>query len=345
MIGKTVLHYKILDKLGEGGMGVVYKAEDTKLERKIALKFLPAHYTADEKAVERFKREARAAAKLNHPNIVTIFEIGEHEGPEGASNTYIAMEYVEGESLRKKIPVGAYRDTPLSIGELIDIATQICEGLQEAHKAGIVHRDIKPENILIDKSGRVKILDFGLAQIKGMTRITKETSTVGTASYMSPEQYKAVAVDPRTDILSLGDVLFALLTVLFTFKVQYEAALMYSIVNTDPEPMTDVLEDMQKIVKKALVKNPDERYQSAKDLLKDLKNVDMETEADISVGKEQKPSIAVLPFRDMSPQKDIDYLCEGMAEDIINALTHIENMRVVARTSSFAFKDKQPNIR
>jgi len=163
MIGKTISHYKILEKIGEGGMGVVYKAEDTKLKRTVALKFLPKEYTKDKKARERFKREAQSAAALNHPNIVTIHEINEYE-----DQTYMAMEYVEGNSLRDEINKG-----PLPSDQIREITTQICAGLKEAHQADIVHRDIKPENILIDKSGRVKILDFGLAQMKGVSKLTK----------------------------------------------------------------------------------------------------------------------------------------------------------------------------
>ncbi len=185
MISKTISHYKILEKLGMGGMGEVYLAEDTKLDRKVALKFLPSHLTKDKEAVERFKREAKAAAALNHPNIVTIHEIGEHEG-----QTYIAMENVDGNSLREEIEKG-----PIAVDKVIDIAKQICEGLKDAHSEGIIHRDIKPENILIDKSGRVRVLDFGLARIKGFSKITKESSTLGTVNYMSPEQIRGILME------------------------------------------------------------------------------------------------------------------------------------------------------
>ncbi|MCK4826657.1 serine/threonine protein kinase, partial [bacterium] len=190
MIGKTISHYKIIKQLGAGGMGEVYLAEDTKLKRKVALKFLPPQLTVDKEAKARFEREAQAAAALNHPNIVTIFEIGEFK-----NQIFIAMEYVAGDTLRTKIDEGQ-----LTIDESINITNQICEGLVKSHQAGIVHRDIKPENILIDSDGHVKILDFGLAKLKGAGKLTKETSTLGTVFYMSPEQVGGKGVDQRTDI-------------------------------------------------------------------------------------------------------------------------------------------------
>ncbi len=177
MIGKTISHYKITEKLGSGGMGVVYLADDTKLKRQVAIKFLPEHLTKDKENVQRFEREAEAAAALNHPNIITIFDVIETDG-----QICIIMEYVNGKSLREKID-----DKNLAIEEILNITNQICEGLSEAHKAVIVHRDIKPENILIDSRGRVKILDFDLAKLKGVSKLTKETSTLGTIHYMSPD--------------------------------------------------------------------------------------------------------------------------------------------------------------
>ena len=264
MIGKTISHYKILEKLGEGGMGVVYKAEDTKLERKVALKFLPSHTTTDKEAVKRFEREAKAAAALNHPNIITIHEISEFEG-----QTFITIEYVEGKSLREKVS-----DSPLSIDETINITVQICEGLSKAHQAGIVHRDIKPENILIDEDGRVKIVDFGLAKLKGVGKLTKEKSTLGTIHYMSPEQTRGEEVDNRADIWSVGVVLYEMITGQCPFKGEYEQAVIYSILNEDPEPVTglrmDISVELERILKRALAKRPSERYQHIDDLLVDL---------------------------------------------------------------------------
>ena len=247
MIGKTISHYKILEKLGEGGMGVVYKAEDTKLDRFIALKFLPSQYTSDPEIVERFKREAKAAAALNHPNIITVYEVDEHQG-----QTFIAMEYVKGESLRDRMK------QELSPKEATELISQVCDGLSKAHKAGIVHRDIKPENIMIDEDGRVRILDFGLAKLKDVTRLTKESSTMGTLNYMSPEQIQNAKVDYRSDIFSLGLVLYEMITGQLPFKGEYEAAVSYAIMNEEPEPLArykaGLSDELQRIVNKTLTR-------------------------------------------------------------------------------------------
>jgi len=268
VIGKTISHYKILEELGRGGMGEVYLAEDTELDRKVALKFLPPQYTEDPEINARFKREAKAAAALNHPNIITIHEIGEHQG-----KAFIVMEYVKGQSLKNL--VGAYGDTPQPMNKIIDIAGQICEGLSEAHQAGIVHRDIKPENILIDANGRVKIADFGLAKAQGRTKLTEEGSTMGTLNYMSPEQIQSADVDHRSDIWSFGVVLYEMIAGQLPFKGDYEAAVSYSILQEEPEPLarykTGVSEGLQRIVDKALDKDKETRYQHADDVLADLK--------------------------------------------------------------------------
>ena len=225
MVGKTISHYNITEKIGEGGMGEVYLADDTKLKRQVAIKFLPEHLTKDKENVERFEREAEAAAALNHPNIITIFDVIETDG-----QICIIMEYVDGKSLSEKID-----DKNLAIEEILNITNQICEGLFEAHKADIVHRDIKPENILIDNRGRVKILDFGLAKLKGVSKLTKETSTLGTIHYMSPEQLQGKEVDHRSDIWSFGVVIYELLTGEVPFKGDYEQAVSYAILNEEPK--------------------------------------------------------------------------------------------------------------
>jgi len=270
MIGKTISHYKILEKLGAGGMGEVYLAEDTELDRKVALKFLPPQYTEDPEINARFKREAKAAAALNHPNIITIHEIGEHEG-----KAFIAMEYVEGQSLKDVVRNG--HDRSLPINQILDYASQICEGLSEAHHAGIVHRDIKPENILIDSKQRVKIADFGLAMQRDVTKLTRESSTFGTLSYMSPEQIQSANVDQRSDIFSVGVTLYEMITGQLPFKGDYEAAVTYSIMNEEPEPLarykTGISDELQRIVDKTLNKDTTTRYQSASDLLADLKGL------------------------------------------------------------------------
>ncbi len=264
MIGKTISHYKILEELGRGGMGVVYKAEDTKLGRTVALKFLPADLTRDPEAQERFLYEARAASALDHPNICTIHEINEVDG-----HHFIAMSYVDGVSLKDRIKSG-----PLSIDETIDIAGQIAGGLREAHEKGIIHRDIKPSNIMVTPKGRAKIMDFGLAKSPDRTQLTREGTTIGTVAYMSPEQTRGAEVDHRTDIWSLGVVLYEMLTGKQPFGGDYEQAVLYAILNADPEPVghlrTDVPTGLEGIVSRALDKNRDTRYRSAAALARDL---------------------------------------------------------------------------
>jgi len=272
MINQTISHYKILKKLGEGGMGEVYLAEDTELHRKVALKFLSSHLIFDNDSKARFKREAQAAAALNHPNIITIYEVAEFE-----ERSFIAMEYVEGQSLRKLLA-----EKELAAGNVIDVVMQICEGLNKAHQAGIVHRDMKPDNILIDKDGRVKILDFGLAKLKSAaTKLTKTSTTLGTVCYMSPEQARGEETDQRSDIFSVGVVLYELLTRQLPFKGEYEAAILYALANEEPEPLArykaGVPEALQRIVDKALKKDRSTRYQSAAEMLADLKGLQKET--------------------------------------------------------------------
>jgi serine/threonine protein kinase len=341
MIGKTISHYKILKKLGEGGMGEVFLADDTKLKRYVVLKFLSPHLTADKEATERFEREAQAAAALNHPNIITIHEIGEFEG-----RLFIAMEYAEGESLRERLNTPLHPPSrgdiggcsPLQIDNVIDYATQICEGLRAAHQTGIIHRDIKPENILVDKSGRVKILDFGLARMKGVTKLTKEASTLGTLKYMSPEQYQNKGVDHRTDIWSFGVVLFEMLTAQVPFRGEYEAAVMYSVVNEEPVSVSSIREDvpqnLEQIVGKALEKDPAMRYQSMQEVLEELKK----PISSVTAKEKKQKSIVVLPFDDMSPNKDNEYFSDGLTEEIITDLSQIHTLRVISRNSAMMLK-------
>jgi serine/threonine protein kinase len=269
MIGKTVSRYSILEKLGEGGMGVVYLAEDTRLHRRVALKFLPRHFTSDADARERFEREARAAAALNHPNIVTVYDIGEAE-----EHVFMAMELVEGETLDDRI-AGAASGRPMATGEIRDIVAQISEGLGKAHEAGIIHRDMKPSNIMIDGDGRVKILDFGLAKLKGSSKLTKEASTLGTVQYMSPEQARGEDVDRRSDIWSIGAVLYEMLTARQPFRGDYDQHVIYSILHDEPEPpglfRDDVPPELERIVRKAMRKDRNERYQDTDAILSDLR--------------------------------------------------------------------------
>src|ERR1051326_1405796 len=270
MIGQTISHYKILEKLGEGGMGVVYKALDTKLNLAGALKFLPRRLTADNTEKLRFAQAAQLAATLNHPNICTIYDIAEHDG-----EMFIAMELVDGQTLREK--KGA-----ISFKQAIDIGIQIADGLAAAHDKGIVHRDIKPENIMIRKDGIAQIMDFGLAKLRGnVSRLTKEGSTVGTAGYMSPEQVQGQEADHRADIFSLGVLLYELFTGQLPFKGVHETALAYEIVNVDAPPMSSVKPEidpaLDAIVMECLEKDPNERTQSVKQVSIDLKRFKRES--------------------------------------------------------------------
>jgi serine/threonine protein kinase len=225
MIGKTVSQYKIIEKLGEGGMGVVYKAQDTKLDRLVALKFLPLHVTATDTEKARFLQEAKAASAINHPNVCVIHDIQEHD-----KQQYIVMEYVEGVTLGQKI-----REGQLQLKNLIEYAIQIAEALNAAHNQNIVHRDIKSENIMVTPTNQFKVMDFGLAKLKGTAKLTKTSSTVGTLAYMSPEQIQGSEVDARSNIFSFSVVLYEMLTGQLPFKAEYESALMYSILNDEPE--------------------------------------------------------------------------------------------------------------
>lgn len=272
MIGSTVSHYNILEKLGGGGMGVVYKAEDSKLKRTVALKFLPDVFSSDDDAKKRFINEAQAASALQHNNICTIHDINETD--EG--QIFICMDCYEGETLKKKIEQG-----PIKIDEAIEILLQISTGLQKAHEKGIIHRDIKPANIFLTKDNVVKVLDFGLAKLSGQSMLTKTGSTLGTLAYMSPEQLKSSEVDSRADIFSLGVVFYEMLTGKLPFKGDYESALMYSIVNDEPEPLEkhipDVSSELTHIVSRALEKSPNDRYRTMDDLLIDLKRLKRDT--------------------------------------------------------------------
>ncbi len=343
MIGKTISHYKILEKLGGGDMGVVYKALDTKLKRTVALKFLPSELTRDPEAKQRFVQEAQAASSLDHPNICTIHEIDETEDDQ----MFICMACYEGETLKKKIERG-----PLKLEDVVDIAIQVAQGLTKAHSQGIVHRDIKPANIFITEDGQVKIVDFGLAKLAGQTRITKIGTAVGTVAYISPDQARGGEIDHRTDIWSLGVVLYEMLTGQLPFKGEHEEAVLYSIFKEEPQLIrhlrSDAPEALQQVVMKMMQKEPRRRYEDVEALIADLKSIDLKLgSAASSMIAEEKPSssIAVLPFVDMSPQQDQEYFCDGMAEELINSLTHIKGVRVVAWTSAFSFKGRDTDIR
>jgi serine/threonine protein kinase len=273
VVGKTISHYRVIEKLGGGGMGVVYKAQDLKLDRLVALKFLPSHIGQDAQEKQRFIHEAKAASALDHTNICNIHEIDETD--EG--QLFICMAYYEGETLKKKIEKGI-----LKIEDAINITIQISEGLCKAHQKDIIHRDIKPANIMITEDGIAKIVDFGLAKLAGQTKITKAGTTLGTVAYMSPEQIQGEEVDQRTDIWSLGVVLYEMLTGRIPFNGEYDSALMYSILNQDPESIRElcpnISSEMIQVLDRLLEKDPTKRYQSVNEILIILESVKRDPE-------------------------------------------------------------------
>jgi serine/threonine protein kinase/tetratricopeptide (TPR) repeat protein len=336
--GQKVAHYRILEQIHAGGMGIVYKAEDTRLGRTVALKVLPPDRPVTDSDRERFVREARAAAALRHPNICTVHDAGEDAGV-----SYIAMAYVPGRSLRQLLAEG-----PLGLERALDVAVQVARGLQAAHDAETIHRDIKSANVILDESGHATVLDFGIAKAKGQTQ-TGEGATVGTVAYMSPEQAEGSRVDHRTDVWSLGALLYEMLSGRPPFEGDQDAALIYQIVNRDPPSLrggdSEVPRSVARIVERAMEKKPANRYSSMKEMLEELERVRKDVEAGIASSATDEPAVAVLPFTNLSDEKNQDYFCHGMAEDIITSLSQIEGMRVVSRTSSFAFANVKLDIR
>lgn len=344
MIGQTVSHYRILEKLGEGGMGAVYKAEDLRLQRTIALKFLSPALTSDPEAKQSFINEAQTASALDHPNICTIYEIDET----AERQVFIAMAYYQGETLKSKIERG-----PTSLQEAITLIRQIGGGLAKAHEKGIVHRDVKPANLMVTDDQVVKILDFGVAKFQSRADFASPGVIIGTPSYMSPEQASGKPVDCRSDIWSLGVILFEMLTASLPFEGNNDRALMRAIVNDEPLPLNKFLSNpsanIQNILQRVLAKNPNERYQSIKEFFNDLDLIERNrlTQADtkvIQVVPPAVPSIAILPFVDLSPDKDQEYFSDGLAEEIINDLSRLKVLRIASRNSSFQFKEKNLNI-
>jgi serine/threonine protein kinase/Tfp pilus assembly protein PilF len=314
-------------------MGIVYKAEDTKLKRTVALKFLPPELTQDKEAKKRFIQEAQAAAALNHPNICTIYEVDEAD-----SQTFISMEYIEGQTLKDKLTSG-----PLSIDEAKELALKVAEGLSEAHQKGVVHRDIKPANIMLPEKGQAKITDFGLAKLSGGADLTKASTIMGTVAYMSPEQAKGEEVDHRTDIWSLGAMLYEMLSGERPFNKSHEQALIHGILNEEPTPIKEfragLPSSLERAIQRCLTKNAGDRYRNAREFMLDLKS------GPSAPLPKFKNSIAVLPFTNMSADTEQEYFCDGISEEIINSLTQISELRVVARTSAFSFKGKDIDVR
>jgi len=370
MIGKTVSHYRIIDKIGEGGMGVVYKAVDEKLNRTVALKFLSQKVSSTETDRKRFIHEAQAASGLDHSNICSIYEIDETSD----GQLFMVMPSYEGIPLNKKIEQG-----PLPIAEAINTAIQIAEGLQTAHEKGIVHRDIKSGNIFITQKGQVKILDFGLARSAEMSRMTKTGTTIGTIVYMSPEQARGEKVNHRTDIWSLGVILYEMISGGTPFQGDHYESILHQIINKEPEPVTslrsNVPMELERIVKKAMEKDCSMRYQSVEDMLVDLKKLSRESESTLSIEAPKKKtrtlrkrmylyggaavlaliiiavilflppeqtevidSIAVLPLENLMGDPEQEYFVDGMHEALILELSRISALKVISRTSAMQYK-------
>ena len=309
-----------------------------RLDRNVATKLLPPDLTRDETAKQRFLQEAKAASALDHPNICTIYEINETDD----GQLYLVMAHYEGETLKDRIARG-----PLAVNDAIDIATQVGEGLAEAHGAGIVHRDIKPANLLVTKTGVVKILDFGLAKLAGAEGMTQTGTTLGTVAYMSPEQLRGEEVDQRTDIWSLGVVLYEMVAGARPFKGERLEAVSVNVLQSQPTSLgrsrTGVSADLERLVNRALVKPVAERYQSTTELLGELRTLQSSPTV-VTPSQSDVPSIAVLPFANMSPDPEQEYFCEGMAEEILNALTGLEGLHVASRTSAFLAKANKFDI-
>jgi non-specific serine/threonine protein kinase len=341
MIGQTISHYKIVEKLGEGGMGVVYKAQDTKLDRPVAVKFLPSHLSASEENKARFRQEAKAAAALNHPNILGIFDIDELDG-----STFFVIEYVEGKTLKGHI-ASLKSGQGIPVPQAIDWTTQIAGGLKAAHEKHIVHRDIKSENIMMGKDGQLKIMDFGIAKLKGSTGLTKTGHSMGTLSYMSPEQAQGIPADERSDIWALGIVFFEMLTADLPFKAEHEAGLLYLIMNQDPPVPSDfdrtIPHLINDIVKKMLMKDPAHRNQSADEVLRALREA--ETEVRSGPAAVDNKAIAVLPFANIGGDKDNEYFGDGLAEELIVNLSQLKDIEVISRSSSMQYKGTNKDIK
>ncbi|MDP2914460.1 MAG: protein kinase [Candidatus Aminicenantes bacterium] len=344
--------YEFIEELGKGGMGRVYKVFDKKTKEDIALKILKPEIAGDKEILERFSNELTFARKIVHKNVARMFDLNEQDG-----TCYITMEYIPGEDLKSFIK----RVGQLPIRKAVDIAKQVCEGLAEAHKLGIVHRDLKPKNVMIDQDGNAKIMDFGIARSLKKNRITKTAVLIGTPDYMAPELAEGKEADERSDIYALGIVLYEMVTGRLPFEG--DTALTIALKHKTETPIDprefnpQVPEDLSLVILKCLEKNKENRFQRVEDLLKALNRLEtgVTTVDRVPLGKTTKEekitekkwekSIAVLPFDDSSSQRDQGYFCEGLADELINALTKIKDLRVVARTSAFAFRGEKLDVR
>jgi serine/threonine protein kinase/Flp pilus assembly protein TadD len=341
MIGQTISHYKILEKIGEGGMGVVYKAHDSKLDRTVALKFLssPVSFSGENKS--RFLNEARAAAALSHPHILSIYDIDEQE-----NKMFLVMEYINGKTLKSHISNLKSVDG-ISLTKSLDLAEVIARGLKAAHDKGIIHRDIKPENIMLSVDGNVKIMDFGLAKLKGGSQLTRTGTSIGTLAYMSPEQAQGAAADHRTDIWSFGILLYELLTGEVPFKGEHDAALLYLIVNETPIVPSSldrkIPQFVDGFVMKLMEKDPDRRYQSMDEILIEI--ADQKNRIQAFSQKSKTKTIVVLPFENISAEKDNEYFSDGLTEELIANLSVLQDIKIISRTTSMQYKGMKKDIK
>jgi serine/threonine protein kinase/Tfp pilus assembly protein PilF len=377
MIGQTISHYTILEKLGEGGMGVVYKAHDTKLDRYVALKFLPQQITVSEEDKARFLQEAKAISALNHTNIATIFDIDDADGKK-----FLVLEYISGGTMKSQLNRRKTADQELSISEVIGYSIQMAEGLAHAHRHGIVHRDIKSDNVMLTDEGKVKITDFGLAKLRGTTQLTRTGSTIGTLAYMAPEQLRGEEIDHRADLFSFGVVMYEMAALRLPFRGEHEAALTYSIANEDPASVSshrkDIPQELDQIIMKCLQKDRASRYQSAAEIAEDLRALQQKATNPAKQGARMRrgrlhwtvaaaiivlgtigiflfmpashptgansKTIAVLPFNNLTEQKEDEYFSDGITEDILTQLSKIADLSVISRTSVMQYKGTKKNI-